>query len=259
MPTLQPLLPFLFPYLLVAFRLAGLLMFAPMLSSLQIPMRFKGLMVLMLAAALVGAVPTSSVRVETDLFGLLPLVFSETLIGFVVGTVAGMPLMAMQAAGVLTSHQVGFSLGQAYNPALESESEALGQLLSFVGVAAFLGMGGLEAAFLAVMNTFKLIPVGSFSVSHIPAELLIGTLASGIELSVRLSGPVVAMITLLLVVFGFLSRTMPALNVMTVGFTVKIMAALMVLVVSMHSSGIAIGEETATVMRQILFWSRGGK
>ena len=259
-PTLEPLLPYLFPYLLVTARLAGLFIFAPLLSSLAIPMKVKGLLVLGLAAAIFPAVPASfKVAPVVDLFTLLPLVLSESIIGFVVGMIASAPIMAMQAAGVVTSQQLGFGLGQVYNPTLESESDAIGQLFSYVGLSTFLAVGGIESSFLAVMNTFKLVPAGAFTTSMIPSELIIGSVSAGLELGVRMSAPVMAIIALLLVVFGFLSRTMPALNVMTVGFTVKILAALAILIVSMRATGFAVGEETAAILRELLVWSRGGK
>lgn len=259
MPSLEPLFPYLFPYLLVVARLAGLFMFAPLMSSLAVPMKVKGLLVLALSAAIFPAVPAAFKQTPVmDLFTLLPLVLSESMIGFVVGLIASAPIMAMQAAGVVTSQQLGFGLGQTYNPTLESESDAIGQLFSYLGLSTFLAVGGIEGSFIAVLNTFKLVPVGSFTTSMIPSELIIGSLSGGLELAVRMSAPVMAIIALLLVVFGFLSRTMPALNVMTVGFTVKIVAAIAILIVSMRATGMAVGEETAAVLRELLVWSRGG-
>lgn len=256
MPNLEPFIQHLIPYLLVAFRLAGLGLFAPLFSSIMIPFRIKGLLILMLAAAIYPAVPHHPVFDATlTVPQLLALILTESMIGFVVGLLASLPMLGAQAGGVIMGQQVGMGLGQVYNPAFDTESDPFSQLLSFLTTATFLAVGGLEGTFRAVLDTFRSIPIGAMSTALLPTDLVIGTLGSAFELALRVSAPVMAITFLLLAAFGFLGRTMPQFNVINIGFTIKIIAALAILAVSLATTNIAIGEELALTMRAILRWA----
>ncbi len=253
MPNLEPYIQHLIPYLLVAFRLAGLGLFAPLFSSIMIPARIKGALILMLAAAIYPAVPHHPVFNATlTVPQLLALIFTESMIGFIVGFLASLPMLGAQAGGVIMGQQVGMGLGQVYNPAFDTESDPFSQLLSFLTTATFLAVGGLESTFRAVLDTFRSIPMGAMSAQIMPGELIIGTLGSAFELALRVSAPVMAITFLLLAAFGFLGRTMPQFNVINLGFTIKIIAAIAVLALSLSTTNIAIGEEITVTLRSML-------
>lgn len=256
MPNLEPYIQHLIPYLLVAFRLAGLGLFAPLFSSVMIPFRIKGLLVLMLAAAIYPAIPHHPVFDATlTAPQLLVLILSESLIGFLIGFLASLPMLGAQAGGVIMGQQVGMGLGSVYNPAFDTESDPFSQLLSFLTTATFLAVGGLEATFRSVLDTFRSIPIGAMSASLLPTDLVLGTLGSAFELALRVSAPVMAITFLLLAAFGFLGRTMPQFNVINIGFTIKIIAAIAILALSLTTTNIAIGEELTLTLRAILRWA----
>lgn len=253
-----PLLEHLAPFFFVAARLAGLFLFAPVLASPMIPWSAKPLLLLGLAAA---AYPAASgallVPAEADVFTLALLVVSESLIGAAMGLAAIIPLAALELAGFLAGHQIGFGLARVYNPDSDVETDVLGQLLFFLALAAFLGMGGLESLFLGVIATFERVPVGGFSVDGATLDMLAGILASGFELSLRVAAPVLALIFLELLAMGILMKTMPQLNVLTYGFAVKIVTAIAVLALAVgviHQVG---SEAIADSLRQALAWIDG--
>ena len=87
MPSLDVAIPHLVPFVLVAFRLGGMFLLAPMLTSAMIPPRFKVLMVVAMAGSLYPTLPTAPAP-DVDLFSLLPLVVCELAIGFIMGLIA---------------------------------------------------------------------------------------------------------------------------------------------------------------------------
>jgi flagellar biosynthetic protein FliR len=122
-------------------------------------------------------------------------------------------------------------------------------------MATFLAVGGLEGTFRAVLDTFRSIPIGAMSIKLLPVDLIIGTLGSAFDLALRVSAPVMAITFLLLAAFGFLGRTMPQFNVINLGFTIKIIAAIAILAVSLSTTNIAIGEEITYTLRAMLRWA----
>lgn len=257
-PDLNPLLASVVPYTLVAFRLAGVFVMAPMLTSIMIPRRFKALLVLMLAAAIFPIVSPqlTLASVPTDLFGLVPLIVTESLVGVAIGGIAAIPLLSLEMSGIIAGQNMGMGLAKVYNPEADFETDILGQLIYYIGAGIFVALGGLEKLFCGVIDSFKNVPLGGFEVSKTPLDLFVGTLSSGFELAIRVSAPVTAIILLIIVVLGVVGKTMPQLNVLSVGFAIKIIAGLLMLTFALYAIRDAVGDEIVRVLGELSVWVR---
>jgi len=245
----------LVPFMLVAFRIAGMFIATPMLSSTMIPLRLKPFLVLALAAAIYPLTPAWAVPDSLTIISVVPMVVGEALIGFVIGLLASLPLIAAETCGIIVGQQMGFGLAKVYNPEYDAETDVLGQALFFVVFGAFLAMGGLESVFRSLVSTFERIGPGGIGISQAPVETLVAVATSGLELAMRMSLPVVAAILLLVVVFAVISKTMPAINIMSVGFTVKVLAGLAVLTVALPTIARVAGDETGEILKIVDGWA----
>ena len=255
--SLAPLLHHLTPLMLVVVRMAGLLLFTPVLSNRTLPRRFRAMLAFTLGLAVYAGLPPD-VREppRADVIELLPLILSETLIGAVIGFLMGLPVLALDMAGFLMGHQMGMGLARVYNPEMGADSDMFGQVLVYLGLGAFLALGGLEAAYLALASTFQHVPIGAFALNRAPLELITGVISSGIELSARVAAPVMAIVFLLLIAFGFLAKTIPQINVMSVGFTLKILFGTAMLIASVATMQSAAADEIDRVMKLAVDWAR---
>lgn len=251
----QIVLSNLVPFVLVAFRLAGLFIATPLLSSTMVPLRLKPFIVLALACAVYPLTPAWVPPASMTIVSLVPMIVGEALIGFVIGLLASLPLIAAETCGVIVGQQMGFGLAKVYNPEYDAETDVLGQGLFFVVFGAFLAMGGLESVFRSLVATFERIGPGGIGISQAPLETLVAVAASGLELAVRMSLPVIAAILLLVVVFAVIAKTMPAINIMSVGFTVKVLAGIAVLAIALPTIARVAGDETGEVLRIIDNWA----
>ncbi len=257
MPTLEPLISNLVPFMLVAARFGGLFIFTPLLANRLFPRRFRVMLAVTMAAAVYPGVPDSvQVAPTVDLVSLLPLVVSEFLIGLTMGFIAASPMFALDLAGYVIGHQMGLALARVYNPDTEADTDVVGQSLMYLGLGAFVGMGGLEVLFLALNSTFAQVPIGAFAVDRVPLDAIVGVLSSGFELALRVAAPALAMITLVMIGMGFVMKSMPQINVLSVGFTVKILCGLAVLIASLATIQQVAGEEIVSVLNGILHWGR---
>lgn len=247
------------PFLLVVFRLAGLFITAPMLSSTMILPRYKALLALMLGAAVFPMVPGEELgaSVVTDTVGLIPLLFWEAAIGFVLGMMLSIPLLALEASGALCGHQMGISLGRVYNPGSDEDADVLGQMFYFCGLAVFFASGGMDRAAGALIDSFRHVPIGSLRAEGIPSKVLVGMIASGVELSLRISSPVTAIVLLLSVTFGAIGKTMPQINIMSVGFSAKAVAGLLMLFFSAYAANEASSDEIFMAVNAAVDWLGG--
>lgn len=243
------------PFTLVMFRLAGTFIAAPLLSSTSTPVKFKALMVAMTSAAvypLIGSRVTPPQGI--DVFLLVPLVLCESLIGFVIGAVASVPVLTLEMSGVIAGQQMGFGLARIYNPEADFETDVLGQLLYYIAAGAYLSMGGVEALLGCVLDSFGRIPVGAFVGAGAPVDALVGALTSGFELAIRVAAPVTGVVLLLAILLGVIGKTMPQINIMTVGFTLKILAGLSAIMFAVNAIRAAAGDEAGDVTKGVIRW-----
>lgn len=255
------LLAHVVPYTLVMFRIAGLFVFAPLLTNIMVPRRFKTLIVLMLAATLYPLVqPTLTMApARLDVIGLLPLVVMEALIGLAMGVLAAVPLLSLEMSGVLMGQSMGLGLARVYNPEADVDVDVLGQFLYYLGAGVFIACGGLELLFKGLIDSFERVPLGGFTIAKTPLDLLTGVLSSGFELAIRVSAPVTGIVLLLVVLFGVVGKTMPQLNIMSVGFAIKIIAGLAMLAAAVYAVRTAVGDEVVATLKGVTDWVHGLK
>lgn len=255
MLPIQPFFEHLIPLSLVVTRLGGLFVLGPVLSSVAIPARLRAMIALVLGIAVYQVVRAESVfPPATDLPGLLGLLVSEAAIGMVIGLIALLPLTALELTGMAMGHQMGLALARSFNPDLQTDSDVLGQMLYIFALLTYIAIGGLETMFTTLAGTYESIPVGSASLGALPIDMLVGVVASGFDLALRVAAPVALIVLAVLIVIGLIGKTVPQLNVMTLGFMVKIPVGLALAAASLAAVATATGDEMASAQRAIDSW-----
>lgn len=257
MPAYEAILVHVPTFLVVLARVGGLFLLAPVLSSAMIPRQYKVLLILILSVSVYPVIDhEAAAAVRMDLFGLAPAIAGEMLIGAVIGLIALLPLVAVQLGGVVMGQQMGMGLAQVVNPAIDIEGDAIGQMLFMAALAGFVALGGIELMFSATIETFARVPPGAATLGMAPLELLTGMLSSAYVLAVRIALPVLAILTLESVASAIVMKTVPSINVMTVGFPIRVVVGLMVLVASLTVIHATVLEEIRHGLDVIVDWSR---
>lgn len=257
MPGIEPLLEHVVPFAFVVARMTGLFIFAPMLASLSIPFQVKALLAVIMSAAVYPAVSAGFAAVPLDLAGLAPVLVSELLIGLCVGVLASVPVMMLQMGGHVTGFQMGLSMATVYNPEFNTNSDVVGETLFYLGFAVFLTVGGIEGTYAALLTTFDSVPIGAMASSSVPLDTYIGLANAGFEMALRVSGPAMGMVFLVMVAMGFVTKTMPQINVMSIGFAVKIVVGLLATAASLQVISNVAADETMRVLTVLGEWVRG--
>lgn len=256
MPGLEAILQHVVPFLLVVMRMAGLFVFAPLIASPLFTAKFRSLLAVMMSLAIYPSLPASAqIPPDVDLIMLAPLAASEILIGLAIGLMSLMPLIAVEVAGMLMGYQMGLALARAFNPEAQTQGAIVGRFLFFLAMAAFLNLDGLEVLFLSLAETFGHVPAGAFGVDRAPVELFVGIITSGYDLALRVASPVVCAILLQTVAMGFIMKTMPQINILSVGFAIKILSGLTILTASILVIDGLIHEHIAYVLGLIMEWA----
>ncbi len=258
MISFEPFIHHVVPFSLVVARLSGLFIFTPLLANQTLPKRFRALLAVMFSAAVYPALPAAMhASTAVTLPEMVPLLLGETLIGMTMGFIAGLPIISLDMAGVITGHQMGMGLGRVYNPDIGADTDSIGQTLMYVGLASFVALGGLDAMFMALVFTFDKVPMGGFMNSGgIPLDAMVGVLTSGTELALRVSAPVLCAVFVIMIAVGLLGKTIPQINVMSVGFTFKLFVGIAILALSMAAIQQVSSEEIERVLNMVVQWGR---
>ncbi|MBL4698550.1 MAG: flagellar biosynthetic protein FliR [Phycisphaerales bacterium] len=242
------------PFLMVLTRITGLFLFTPLVTSTTIPTVYKALLSFMFAVAIYPFVPLATLPETIDLISLAPMLMTELLIGVIIGLIAGIPMMAIQMGGYIMGYQMGLSLAQSFNPELDTNSSVIGQLLFFLSIFIYISVGGFETIFMILADSFHTIGSGTFSVGDTPLELLLNVLNTGFELAIRVASPIMGVVSMLMIAMGFIMKTMPQINIMSVGFSIQILAGLSILALLIASVGLIAGDEMVHVLELINSW-----
>ena len=246
------------PAMLVTMRIGGLAIYAPVLSTTSVPMRLKVLLVFVAgigAFMLLSAKGVPMPEVAMNPWSIVPLAAVEIGIGAFIGFLATMPMLAMQTAGMINGQQMGLGFARFYNPAVGEESDVVQQLLYFLALSTFLMMGGLEAIFLSTLRSFEYVNAGVFLEGSNTLPILMGMVLGATEIGMRVALPLLGVVFLETVAMGFVSKTVPQLNVLSLGFPLRIMIGLTVMIAGLSVIDAVAAEWIGTVLDQIHIWA----
>jgi flagellar biosynthetic protein FliR len=127
------------------------------------------------------------------------------------------------------------SLADVFNPGFDSEVPLVAHLLYLTTLAVFLLIDGHRYLMGALLNTFATIPLGGGRMPAILAETITTLLTESFSLGIRAAAPAMVALLLATVLLGLISRTIPQINVMVVGFGVNSLITLGMLAMSLSS------------------------
>jgi flagellar biosynthesis protein FliR len=164
----------------------------------------------------------------------------ELGLGFVLGLGMLTILSGLMVAGEIIDQQTGLSMGQIANPGLNLTGSATGQFLFLFATTVLLVMqptGYHLTIISALVETFRSLPLGEAFVMTPAIDLLRDLVHQSLILGLQISAPLLAAMSLVALTMGFLGHSVPQINVMVMGFPVRALLSLAVLMASL--SGIS--------------------
>lgn len=229
MASLYVMLP---AFLLVLFRVGGMMLAAPIFSSSILPPQFKALLTVAISLA-VFPVAAAHVSVPVSLASAVGGLVGELAIGLLIGLGLTVVVSGVQIAGQVVSQQAGLALGDVFNPMLESSVTVVSEIYFVVAMLIFLAAGGDHALIRCVLDSFTSLPPLAWRATEGWASLLVDLMTLSFTIAIRVGGPTMLALLLAFLTLGFISRTLPQLNLLTVGFPVKSALAILVMAMSL--------------------------
>ncbi len=218
-------------FLLILVRTAGIFTLTPLFGSQQVPMQVRLIVSLALAFVFLPLAAPAG-KLSAELIPLAMMVAREAAVGLAIGFVITLVLTAIEIAGHFIDLNAGFSFASIVDPvngthvALAARAHnLLAGLLFFVTNSHLLVIKGIA-------DSFSLAPVGDLSLNPAVAGSMTDLFASLFLIALRIAMPVVAAVFLADLAMAISSRIVPQMNVLMVGFPLKLGVGLVGMIVA---------------------------
>lgn len=176
-------------------------------------------------------------------WGLLAV--RELCFGLVLGLGLSIVFSGLELAGELIDQQTGIGLSGVFNPGMNIDSGVTGQALYLFGIMVFLTMTPVAGHLLvvsALLDTFQAIPIGEGFVTASSIDLLSDLVHQSLVLGIQIAAPILVAMAFTGLTMGFLSHTVPQINVLNLGFPIRAMINIFLLSLSLSGAAYLLME-----------------
>jgi flagellar biosynthetic protein FliR len=218
-------------FVLVFFRLAGMMLFAPLFGSARVPRRLRVMLVLILALGICQSVPATTMPQSTWEWTMG--IGGEMAFGLAMGMVMSFVFIAVQWAGEIIGQQMGFNLSEVFDPQFGAQGSLVGDIYFMLTTVVFLAVGGHRAMLRAVRASFDVLPLLSLGMNESLLRTLAGLFESATILAIQLAAPMLVTMLVVDLVLGLVGKTMPQMNVMAAGLNLRSAIGIVVVIVGL--------------------------
>lgn len=238
-------------FVLVLGRIGALVATAPLLKLATVPMTVRGLLAVALSMMVMPLYAHWSYASPWNLLAFGSLLMNEVLIGLLLGLGMQVLFAGVQVAGQIVAHLSGMSLAEISSPTFEGGSSVFSEIFHYVTLAVFVALGGHRMVMAALLDTFSWAPPGRAMLGESFAEVMVGLLQQSFQLGIRAAAPIMIALLLSTLLMGLISRTLPQINVLAVGFGLNSMLTIGAMLVSIGSVAWAFQDPMADALDRL--------
>ena len=222
---------------LLSLRIGPLFALAPPFTLTRVPVLFRVLLALGLAGWMVAARPEAAAGVDAlGAGGLIVAGLGELMVGLSFVVAFQLTFGALYMAGRTVDIQAGFGLAALVDPTTRNQSPMVGTLFALAAAAIFFAMNGHHDVLRLLSASLETRPLGQGG-----APTSLGPLLAFISViflaAMGVAGAAVLGLFLVDMAIALMSRTLPQMNVLVLGFQVKTLVLLLVLPITFGFAG----------------------
>jgi flagellar biosynthesis protein FliR len=238
-------------FVLVLTRVSTLIMTAPLFGSRNIPVKIRAFLAIGFALIITPVHFDIARDMPDDLVNLLVLVAREAVLGLSIGLAVMILFTGLQLTGQIIGQMSGMALANTFDPTLSTSVPVFAQLLDVVTMSVFIAIGGHRQVMAAMLDTFRWRPPGVRDLPTNIVDTLTQVTSESFIVGIRAGAPVIVALFLSVLILGLISRTLPQLNVIAIGFSLNSMVMMITLAASMSALAWVIQDHAETVIATI--------
>lgn len=213
--------PILWPFL----RVLAVFTSAPIFSSKAFPVRARIALAFFIAFA---AQPSLQGQPVISITGpeAMGAVIQQVGIGLAIGFAVRVVFSAFELAGEVVGFQMGLGFASFFNPALNTQSSAVGKFFGHMASFVFIAMNGHLMVLMAVIKSFEKFPVDQNFLEALKQMKLYDLGADVFASGLWIALPMVGMLMFVNLALGIVSRVAPQMNIYAIGFPITLAVGL---------------------------------
>lgn len=221
-----------YTFIFVLTRISVILTFGIFFGDKRVNTMVKFALIFLITMIVAPTIPSITTEIGLSDFQFTTTIISEVLIGLIIGFISTLITNAIQTAGSIIDVQGGFGMSQVFDPTTQTQTSIVSQFLITFGLLFFI-LNDFHITFLElIIKSFDAIPIGELlTLSDFSSILnaVIKISASAISVGVCIALPVIGVIFMVDIILGISTRTMPQLNLFSVGYIVKIFVTMILM------------------------------
>jgi flagellar biosynthetic protein FliR len=215
----------LFAFLFVLARVSGVFVYLPIPGMSASAQPVRAFLSLAITMALFPLWPRG-IAPDQGISTLLVTVVSEAALGLAIGVGVALVLEALQMAAQISGLQAGYGFASTIDPTSQADSGVLLVFAQLIAGLLFFTTGLDREVIRIFASSLSTLPPGEFHITAGLAEAMV-RLGSGVfSVGLRLALPVVALLGLVDLSLALLGRLNAQMQLMTLAFPAKMLAAL---------------------------------
>lgn len=213
-------------FFLVLVRVGCIFVFLPFLGEGKAPRALKSLVILLLA---VFIYPISGAEAPYESWRtteFVRLVAAEVLLGCLMGFAARTVFSSLRITGELVGRQMGMALAVTADPVSGVQSTPIGNFCEVLGVLVLFSIGGHRLMLAALTNSFGQWPLGQFLSADFVLQVSVEAIGHAFVMALQIAAPLLLLTFLISLVMAVMARLVPEVNILIVGFPLRIGAGL---------------------------------
>ena len=220
----------LYAFLLVLARTGGLIAFLPFPGLRNAPDRMRATLALVVTFSLFPVWPTLP-NTPVAMSTLTVWAFAEAGFGLAAGIAIGLLAEAFQLTMQILGLQAGYGYATTIDPTSQADAGVL-QVVAMLMTGLLMFTVGLDReVFRILAASFEAFPPGSWAPAQASAEGIVKLGSVMFSLALRMAMPVIALLLLIDLALALLGRMQQQLQLLSLAFPVKMLAALGILTV----------------------------
>jgi len=212
----------MFSFLLTLFRVSILLFVLPFFGGANIPNTVKGSLCIIMSMALWPHLSFPGVMMPSSPWHILIMLMGELMIGLILGLTVRVLFGAVQMGGQLIGFQMGYAMINVVDPLTGQSVVITSHFLYMTTLLTFLALDGHLYLLQSLADSFAVVAPGGLLVSTQLSLHLIRMVGQIFVLAIRIAAPVMASIFLVDLALALVGRAAPQMNVLMLGFPLKI-------------------------------------
>ena len=231
--------------ILIMLRITAFIVICPGFSFKGLPNIFKIGLSFSIAAIVYTMLPDFTLG--GNFYLLIPIAIKETLFGLSMGYITKLVFSAVETAGHFIDFQVGFSMGQVFDPTMGASSSNYGRLLNWLSITVFFMLNMHHYMIESLIKSFEYVPLNSLDLNDLGVSSILSLFSHVFELGFKLAVPIIIVVLTTDIVLGVISRTVPQINVLILGMPMKVMISFVIFMLISSWVLNSIGEIVATM------------